>query len=486
MLGFNTRLNENSNPFFLLLNFLDKGTRRFMPSLRGGLKGKASKGVTKSTTPAAASTTVSTTTNNEIQAEVNEISTTKAVESIEIEQPNQNQQKEQQQQQPVSANFGAPDLNITVSSNKDDDYIPSYILAEATASAPSSPVRQPPIPTATKGIPIQSRRPSRETMQQHQQQQQAQLEGVNGLPAPPTQNKTGNMIQSRSTLLQQQQQSQQSTHPQHLIHPNSPPQHQQVRSRQQIPPSPGLVNENDDTLPREVIISRMSISQLIASKFNDGEVSTYEKRRREIADQKRNERKRLRRAGSVMSMVSESGTVIKEGTPVPGDDCDDNENGTNSMGSSSTSSTPLPGSIGSSANSSLNATPEKNADGVVLNADNNAAPNPTILQGKRPSLANENDPMAPKVRIVDGVLTIDNSSLLVGGGAQANEGEDDEFRLNGREEDQDRHVTSATYGRQSRGSRWTKKDTDDFFTGLQLFGTNFDMITKSEFTLFYL
>lgn len=83
---------------------------------------------------------------------------------------------------------------------------------------------------------------------------------------------------------------------------------------------------------------------------------------------------------------------------------------------------------------------------------------------------------APQLRIVDGQIQIDESSLFVDlhGAADRDDGM---YKGAPEESSNRRHVTSFTYMRRKNHSeRWTNQDTEKFYEALTYWGTDFSMI----------
>ncbi|GAM40828.1 hypothetical protein TCE0_041r13479 [Talaromyces pinophilus] len=82
----------------------------------------------------------------------------------------------------------------------------------------------------------------------------------------------------------------------------------------------------------------------------------------------------------------------------------------------------------------------------------------------------------PRMRIVNGEIVVDNTSLQIDRHADAarefGEGEHVvESRLN-------RKVNQATYGKRTKAESWDEELTDLFYRGLRMFGTDFSLISK--------
>ncbi|GAA5861097.1 hypothetical protein JCM3774_002189 [Rhodotorula dairenensis] len=80
---------------------------------------------------------------------------------------------------------------------------------------------------------------------------------------------------------------------------------------------------------------------------------------------------------------------------------------------------------------------------------------------------------APQMRIVDGQLVLDESSLQVERAGAVQQIINREVI---EESAQDRFVNSSTYGKRKGGTRWSKEETELFYDGISQFYTNFEMI----------
>ncbi|KAJ5719658.1 hypothetical protein N7493_007236 [Penicillium malachiteum] len=82
----------------------------------------------------------------------------------------------------------------------------------------------------------------------------------------------------------------------------------------------------------------------------------------------------------------------------------------------------------------------------------------------------------PVMRIVNGEIVLDATSLEVDRHADAQRDVDDMITV---EENQlTRRVNQATYGKRSKTETWDEENTDLFYRGLRMFGTDFQMISK--------
>ncbi|KAI3632619.1 hypothetical protein MIR68_009725 [Amoeboaphelidium protococcarum] len=110
----------------------------------------------------------------------------------------------------------------------------------------------------------------------------------------------------------------------------------------------------------------------------------------------------------------------------------------------------------------------------VNDANNNEA------QAEEQQEAQSQESAGPKVRIVDGKMVIDEQSLIQN---------KPELSQNGLvkivEEDRNQqHTTSASYlpeHKRNNRSKWTVADTELFYDGLSVFGTDFGMISRVIF-----
>jgi hypothetical protein len=79
-------------------------------------------------------------------------------------------------------------------------------------------------------------------------------------------------------------------------------------------------------------------------------------------------------------------------------------------------------------------------------------------------------PAAPQVRIVDGRLVVDASSLTVTAQQQ------DDMAQYARVEEDTRYVNTFTYMKRLGAARWSDTDTELFYRALAAFGTDFSLI----------
>ena len=119
-------------------------------------------------------------------------------------------------------------------------------------------------------------------------------------------------------------------------------------------------------------------------------------------------------------------------------------------------------------------------NGVENQPETNGTPNETVDQrlDRLAPVAEVNAPEVPNIIIVDGQIQVDESSLLIDRHAQA---------AAAREVDRPEVVEEDYLSRRTNAGSWLKKDksggwnemlTDQFFDGLRMFGTDFNMISK--------
>lgn len=124
---------------------------------------------------------------------------------------------------------------------------------------------------------------------------------------------------------------------------------------------------------------------------------------------------------------------------------------------------------------SIAGTPKKSNGGTAEPEPESQADNPGNAQSSAPAQAPEK-PVGPVMRIVNGEIVLDASSLEVDRHADAerNAGE-----LESVEENQfSRRVNQATWGKRSKTQAWDEERTDLFYRGLRMFGTDFMVISK--------
>lgn len=92
--------------------------------------------------------------------------------------------------------------------------------------------------------------------------------------------------------------------------------------------------------------------------------------------------------------------------------------------------------------------------------------------------ANEAHHAVPEAVIVDGQIVIDDASLLIDRHALAAAERNAEQLESVEENDLTRRVTQATWGKRDKSGGWGELLTDQFYDGLRMFGTDFNMISK--------
>lgn len=92
--------------------------------------------------------------------------------------------------------------------------------------------------------------------------------------------------------------------------------------------------------------------------------------------------------------------------------------------------------------------------------------------------ANEARHAVPEAVIVDGQIVIDDASLLIDRHALAAAERNAEQLESVEENDLTRRVTQATWGKRDKSGGWGELLTDQFYDGLRMFGTDFNMISK--------
>ena len=101
------------------------------------------------------------------------------------------------------------------------------------------------------------------------------------------------------------------------------------------------------------------------------------------------------------------------------------------------------------------------------------------LEQRLDRLAREAGPArthAPQVRMVDGQIVLDEESLRIDRHARDAVEEDHMEVIE--ENVNTRIVNSNTYGKRERADRWDEIQTDRFYEGLNMFGTDFDMLSR--------
>lgn len=84
--------------------------------------------------------------------------------------------------------------------------------------------------------------------------------------------------------------------------------------------------------------------------------------------------------------------------------------------------------------------------------------------------------MAPQMRIVDGVITLDQESLRVD--RHQRDAVDEEAMEVVEEDVHTRLVNSGTHSKKEKGDRWPAAETERFYEALSMFGTDFGIISK--------
>lgn len=92
--------------------------------------------------------------------------------------------------------------------------------------------------------------------------------------------------------------------------------------------------------------------------------------------------------------------------------------------------------------------------------------------------ANETRHAVPEAVIVDGQIVIDDASLLIDRHALAAAERNAEQLESVEENDLTRRVTQASWGKRDKSGGWGELLTDQFYDGLRMFGTDFNMISK--------
>lgn len=92
--------------------------------------------------------------------------------------------------------------------------------------------------------------------------------------------------------------------------------------------------------------------------------------------------------------------------------------------------------------------------------------------------ANETRHAVPEAVIVDGQIVIDDASLLIDRHALAAAERNAEQFESVEENDLTRRVTQASWGKRDKSGGWGELLTDQFYDGLRMFGTDFNMISK--------
>lgn len=190
---------------------------------------------------------------------------------------------------------------------------------------------------------------------------------------------------------------------------------------------------------RSDIIQEMSLASLIASSFDEGELSVDEKKAR----------KRLRDA--------RSGRLQSKVTPK-----DENESVSSAKCFTTTD-------LARRASVASTMTMGSNFSASYAEQEGDVSESLTA-------------PIArPQLVLVDGQLVIDQSSLTVMREPDYNEAECGMGLPFVQDEAEVKHTTSASYGKKVKSQRWTKEETKNLYEGLSLFGTDFEMIRMVVF-----
>lgn len=91
-------------------------------------------------------------------------------------------------------------------------------------------------------------------------------------------------------------------------------------------------------------------------------------------------------------------------------------------------------------------------------------------------LAEADSQAGPQMRIVNGEIVLDSSSLQIDRHANAARNADDMEEVE--ENPLTRRINAASYGKRSKTESWDEEMTDLFYRGLRTFGTDFMMISK--------
>ncbi|KAM0243123.1 hypothetical protein ACHAP5_006913 [Fusarium lateritium] len=131
--------------------------------------------------------------------------------------------------------------------------------------------------------------------------------------------------------------------------------------------------------------------------------------------------------------------------------------------------------LGSDGERDDSATPEVSGQGEKAGSPAASSPAPSAP----PSVPAPNAPSGPQFRIVDGQIVIDQSSLAVDRHARAAAAAGDLETVE--ENDFTRLITSNSFMNTSKlkgPNIWTDAETELFYRGLSMFGTDFEMISK--------
>ncbi|KAJ5902541.1 hypothetical protein N7495_003069 [Penicillium taxi] len=101
---------------------------------------------------------------------------------------------------------------------------------------------------------------------------------------------------------------------------------------------------------------------------------------------------------------------------------------------------------------------------------------PASIKPDKVEKTEESKPTGPQMRIVNGQIVLDNTSLEVDRHRDADRNMDDledvvETQLT-------RKVNQATYGKRAKPEAWDAEQTSLFYRGLRMFGTDFSLINK--------
>lgn len=106
-----------------------------------------------------------------------------------------------------------------------------------------------------------------------------------------------------------------------------------------------------------------------------------------------------------------------------------------------------------------------------VNGDSTNTPKPAEIK-VRPSA----EVAGPKMRIVNGEIVLDTSSLQIDRHADADRNADDMEEVE--ENPLTRRINAASFGKRTKLETWDEATTDLFYKGLRMFGTDFMMISK--------
>jgi transcription factor TFIIIB component B'' len=116
---------------------------------------------------------------------------------------------------------------------------------------------------------------------------------------------------------------------------------------------------------------------------------------------------------------------------------------------------------------------ESKPRGRKRKADTEVEPVTNVPQ--QPGPETQQQTKGPRVRMVDGKMVLDESSLVV-----SNPGETEDLsRLEHIEESHSqRRITSSSFSNKQKPQKWTLADTEKFYEGLRVFGTDFELIAR--------